>query len=315
MQEVLESVSWTVATEPVEETILDNNQLDIESVDSSKFSEHNTNSELSEQESVSDDKYKKINFTGQHCFVGKDKATQWLAHASSRPKRRTLRKNIVIRPPGIKRVAQNAKKERDCWELFTTPAMIEYIVECTNIYLNNLRKNCVHGPLDPESGVLQKPEKVTFYNCTKGGVDVVDELKSNYSVSRFCCRWPLRVFFTILDVAGINSHIIYKSNASKILARRIYLKNLALQLIKPQMITRSTIRTLPLDIRTRIRQILGIPETDTNASVSASGFCGICPRKTNRRTKKQCSKCNIPICNYHVTFICSTCSNSINNLH
>ncbi|CAH2010167.1 unnamed protein product [Acanthoscelides obtectus] len=79
---MLESVSWTVATEPVEETILDNNQLDIESDDSSEFSEHNTNSELSEEKSVSDDKYKKINFTGQHCFVGKDKATQWLAHAS-----------------------------------------------------------------------------------------------------------------------------------------------------------------------------------------------------------------------------------------
>ncbi|CAH1988359.1 unnamed protein product [Acanthoscelides obtectus] len=138
---MLESVSWTVTTEPVEETILDNNQLDIESDDSSEFSEHNTNSQLSEEESFSDDKYKKVNFTGQHCFVGKDKVSQWLAHASSRPKTRILRKNIVIHPPGVKRVAQNAKTERDCWELFMTPAMIEYIAGCTNIYLNNLRKN------------------------------------------------------------------------------------------------------------------------------------------------------------------------------
>lgn len=81
------------------------------------------------------------------------------------------------------------------------------------------------GHIDPESRVLQKPEIVTFYNCTEGGVDVVDELKSYYSVSRFCCLWPLQVFFTILDVAGINSHIVYKSNTSKILERRIYLKN------------------------------------------------------------------------------------------
>lgn len=116
-------------------------QLDIESDDSSELSKHNTNSEQSEEETVSDDEYKEINFTGQHCFVGKDKVAQWLAHASLRPKIRTLRKNIVIHPPGVNRVAQNVKIERDCWELFMTPAIIEYIVGYTNIYLDNLRKN------------------------------------------------------------------------------------------------------------------------------------------------------------------------------
>ncbi|KAB0805084.1 hypothetical protein PPYR_02054 [Photinus pyralis] len=61
--------------------------------------------------------------------------------------------------------------------------------------------------IDPESGDMQKPEMVTFYNLTKGGVDVADQLKATYSVSRFCCRWPLRLFFTILDVGAINYNI------------------------------------------------------------------------------------------------------------
>ena len=41
---------------------------------------------------------------------------------------------------------------------------------------------------------LNKPEIITFYNMTKEGVDVVDELKGNYSVARISRRWPLTIF-------------------------------------------------------------------------------------------------------------------------
>ncbi|XP_054745674.1 uncharacterized protein LOC129250056 [Anastrepha obliqua] len=33
-----------------------------------------------------------------------------------------------------------------------------------------------------------KPEVITFYNQTKGGVDTVDQMKGTYSVSRITCR-------------------------------------------------------------------------------------------------------------------------------
>eukprot|EP00102_Acyrthosiphon_pisum_P019881 XP_016657091.1 PREDICTED: piggyBac transposable element-derived protein 4-like [Acyrthosiphon pisum] len=41
------------------------------------------------------------------------------------------------------------------------------------------------GVIDTDSGDQNKPEIITFYNSTKGGVDVVDELKGEYSVSRY----------------------------------------------------------------------------------------------------------------------------------
>jgi len=65
-----------------------------------------------------------------------------------------------------------------------------------------------------------------FYNQTKGGVDVVDELKGEYSVSRISCRWSLTIFFSLMNIAGINSQIIYRENTGKILSRREFLKNL-----------------------------------------------------------------------------------------
>lgn len=49
--------------------------------------------------------------------------------------------------------------------------------------------------IDKESGNEAKPEIITFYNSTQGGVDVVDQKKEHYSVARITSRWPKRYFF------------------------------------------------------------------------------------------------------------------------
>lgn len=45
------------------------------------------------------------------------------------------------------------------------------------------------GVIDTDSGDQNKPEIITFYNATNGDVDVVDEFRGEYSVSRVNCRW------------------------------------------------------------------------------------------------------------------------------
>ena len=45
--------------------------------------------------------------------------------------------------------------------------------------------------IDPESGDMKKPEIITFYNSTKGGVDRVDQMAGEYDTSRNSRRWPL----------------------------------------------------------------------------------------------------------------------------
>jgi len=45
-----------------------------------------------------------------------------------------------------------------------------------------------NGLIDESSGTENKPKVITYYNSTKGGIDVVDELKGEYSVSRISCR-------------------------------------------------------------------------------------------------------------------------------
>ncbi|KAJ4425394.1 hypothetical protein ANN_28009 [Periplaneta americana] len=49
------------------------------------------------------------------------------------------------------------------------------------------------------------PETVMFYNETKCGVDIVDQMSRLYTVKYRCRRWPMQVFFNVLDLAAINA--------------------------------------------------------------------------------------------------------------
>jgi hypothetical protein len=92
-----------------------------------------------------------------------------------------------------------------------------------------------------------KPEIITFYNMTKGGVDVVDELKGNYSVARTSRRWPLTIFYSLLNIAGINSQLIYKANNNCNINRREFLQTLGKQLTMGYLQQRTNIKTLPIE--------------------------------------------------------------------
>lgn len=66
--------------------------------------------------------------------------------------------------------------------------------------------------IDESTNEKNKPSIVTFYNQTKGGVDEVDKKAKMYSTSRKNNRWPLTIFFRLLDIAGINAMVILRAN-------------------------------------------------------------------------------------------------------
>lgn len=95
--------------------------------------------------------------------------------------------------------------------------------------------------IEQNSGDKKLPEVISFYNMSKGGVN---ELKGEYSILRNSHRWPLTVFFSLLDIAGINSQIIFKSNTDIVIPRRKFLKQLRQDLYKPHLVRRQSIPTL-----------------------------------------------------------------------
>jgi CO dehydrogenase/acetyl-CoA synthase gamma subunit (corrinoid Fe-S protein) len=54
------------------------------------------------------------------------------------------------------------------------------------------------------------PESIQFYNSTKFGVDMADQMARKYTVKASSRRWPLQIFFNILDLAAVNAWILYK---------------------------------------------------------------------------------------------------------
>ena len=56
-----------------------------------------------------------------------------------------------------------------------------------------------------EEGPQQKPTMIMDYNQTKGGVDTFDENIEEYTCRRKINRWPLLMYFNLLDVAAFNA--------------------------------------------------------------------------------------------------------------
>ena len=72
----------------------------------------------------------------------------------------------------------------------------------------------------------KKPETVKFYNATKYGVDVVDSMAREYSVKASSRRWPVHVFYNILDMAAINDCVLYREITGCEISRRKFLMKL-----------------------------------------------------------------------------------------
>ena len=71
-----------------------------------------------------------------------------------------------------------------------------------------------------------KPESVMYYNNTKYGVDVPDQMARAYSIKGSMRRWPVAVYYNILDLAGINACILFKECTSSRRAWRKVLQQL-----------------------------------------------------------------------------------------
>lgn len=175
------------------------------------------------------------------------------------------------------------------------------------------------GKIDSTTGAKQKPEIVTFYNKTKCGVDIVDKMCNQYNVTRNSRRWPLTIFFNLLNLAGINSLVIHQmnmmvNNEQIVIARRIFLQDVAFELVKPAINFRIGIQNIPRELRTKAQILLQqqggdiVPDLNRNVQrTGKSGRCAYCPRSRDRSASKFCKTCTKWICPDHQVLVCSYC--------
>ena len=151
-------------------------------------------------------------------------------------------------------------------------------------------------------------EVVNYYNSTKGDVDAFDQLCGTYTCSRRTKRWPLCVFYDIINAATINARIIHSENlerkGNKRTERRTFMANLTLALIAPWAEKRLNTPQMPRAVKQTISNLLGNtlevdyrpPNQDTQRSRQR---CSKCPRNKDRKTNIFCKTCKIPISKTH----------------
>ncbi|KAF9423405.1 hypothetical protein HW555_001214 [Spodoptera exigua] len=156
--------------------------------------------------------------TSQPFYLGKDGRTNW--------------SNKTCLPPQFKTRREEKSSVFGFQKDITIVSYIPKPRKCVHM-MSSLHHD---DEVDPESGDQRKPSIITFYNSTKSGVDVVDKLARTYDVTRNCKRWPLTVFFSMLNHAGINAFIVYILNNSierkKTNLRKNFIKQLGLSLLE-----------------------------------------------------------------------------------
>lgn len=155
----------------------------------------------------------------------------------------------------------------------------------------------------------KKPHIITYYNKYKAGVDTMDQMVSRYTTHRRTQRWPLAMFFNILDIAALAAYIVYYENNSMIKKkthqRRIFLRQLSEELCKSMIEDRFSNNQIMRHHSTKnaVEDILGVyfgpvpaatkddEPRDTTGRLKVTGSCHLCYRltiKRRRKTRKSC---------------------------
>lgn len=144
-----------------------------------------------------------------------------------------------------------------------------------------------------------------WYNKTKGGVDTIDRMLASYSVRRFCPRWPMIVFYNMLDISLINAFALYKRIFSET-KRRNFLNQISTLLCKP-LLERN-------EIEKKVTKRLSLPPhfhelTCTGNDTKIKSRCAFCPRQNDKKISTKCTICHKYCCRLHWSIKCPSCTN------
>jgi len=72
-----------------------------------------------------------------------------------------------------------------------------------------------------------KPSAMLDYNKYKTGVDRSDQMLSYYSFERKTIKWWKKLFFRLVDLVVVNSHILHKKTSKKKMSLEIFYEKVA----------------------------------------------------------------------------------------
>ncbi|XP_029907418.1 piggyBac transposable element-derived protein 4-like [Myripristis murdjan] len=227
----------------------------------------------------------------------------------------TVRKNRAELPAELL-VIKNRAPQSSMFAFTDTTALVSY---CPKKGKNVVLMSTLHKNAEINTREDQKPSMILDYNATKGGVDNLDKVTGSYSTKRMTARWPLVIFYNMLDVSAYNAFVIWTEicpdwNVSKLYKRRIFLEELGKALVTPHIQRRQHLpRTPAAAASVRDIQERTAPSTTPVREVAAEGKrkrkrCQVCRPSDDVKTSMTCVKCAKFICTKHSVVTCHSCA-------
>lgn len=169
-----------------------------------------------------------------------------------------------------------------------------------------------------------KPYMVLDYNMTKGAVDAFDQEVSYYTCAHKTRRWPMRLFYFIIDAACLNAFVLWNMNnptwkdhkgSRRLDKRRLFLTEAAHSLMMPMITARADNKSISHQPSVA-RALLSVgvkptPSTSPHQVAKKRGRCQSCSRKQEQKVEHRCTKCNQFVCGKHgrkeLTYTCLEC--------
>lgn len=137
---------------------------------------------------------------------------------------------------------------------------------------------------------------------------------ATYTSNRRTQRWPLAIFYRILNVCSVNSFMIFLCyTGSPVSTRFSFIKELSKELIEPLLRRRLAIPKIPCDIKEVIKNAPGDGKNERPRGVPDDRLkkrknCSKCPYIKQRKTAYACIKCPGPFCLECSRKVCTDCA-------
>lgn len=144
-----------------------------------------------------------------------------------------------------------------------------------------------------------------FFVCLRF-VFFILQLVTTYSCRRKTRRWPLVLFYNVLDTSAYNSYVLWTSidpswEQRKSFRWRLFLEELGGSLIAPLLSMRQRLPQTLSSARTAARPT-PIPISTRSLSRKRCRMC-----TTRRQVFSTCRKCGVAVCKEHYVTVCIYC--------
>ena len=203
--------------------------------------------------------------------------------------------------------------------------LVSYVLKKKSGVRNVLVLSTMHKNALTTKDERKKPHVITFYDRTKGGVDVMDMMASTYTVKFKSRRWTMNALAYILDTVRTNMTTLWNElNPESKMSSFDFLWQLGEELIKPHILARSQSTGMQKHVTDAMKEVLGgdfepAPMQSLEVSQVDRSKCYVCmkeiagtneyKRKKNNLTKCKwsCIKCGKKLCKAHFFCVCESC--------